>query len=84
LGPIDRATSLLPGSWLIYFEAAVTHLGLGDTEATLRKSQMASFDLDRITLMNRGDIIFLYTDGVYDGEDEEERQKLEQIFRDYK
>jgi len=45
---------------------------------------MASFDLDRITLMNRGDIIFLYTDGVYDGEDEEERQKLEQIFRDYK
>ena len=43
---------------------------------TLRKNQMASFDLDEITLMNRGDILFLYTDGVYDGEDDEERQEI--------
>jgi len=51
---------------------------------TLRKSQMTSFDSDQITLMNRGDIIFLYTDGVYDGDDEEQRQELEQIFRECK
>ncbi|MGB6688762.1 MAG: PP2C family protein-serine/threonine phosphatase [Terracidiphilus sp.] len=51
---------------------------------TLRKSQMTSFDSDQITLMNRGDIIFLYTDGVYDGDDEGERQELEQIFREYR
>lgn len=45
---------------------------------------MTPFDSDQITLMNRGDIIFLYTDGVYDGDDEGERQEIEQIFRDYK
>ena len=48
---------------------------------TLRKSQMTSFDSDQITLMNRGDIIFLYTDGVYDGDDDLERQQIEQIFK---
>jgi tetratricopeptide (TPR) repeat protein len=41
LGPLDRATRLLPGSWLIYFEAALTHLGLGDTEAALRQISYA-------------------------------------------
>ncbi|MGA8669807.1 MAG: PP2C family protein-serine/threonine phosphatase [Terracidiphilus sp.] len=51
---------------------------------TLRKSQMTSFDSDEITLMNRGDVIFLYTDGVYDGDDEVERQVIEQIFRENK
>jgi serine phosphatase RsbU (regulator of sigma subunit) len=51
---------------------------------TLRKSQMTSFDSDEITLMNRGDVIFLYTDGVYDGDDEVERRVIEQIFRENK
>jgi hypothetical protein len=51
---------------------------------TLRKSQMTSFGSDEITLMNRGDIIFLYTDGVYDGDDEAGRQELGQIFRENK
>jgi len=51
---------------------------------SLRKSQITSFDLDQVTLMNRGDIIFLYTDGVYDGEDGGESRELEQIFRNYK
>ena len=37
LGPLERATSLLPGSWLTYFEAALAHLGLGDTEAALKQ-----------------------------------------------
>jgi serine phosphatase RsbU (regulator of sigma subunit) len=50
----------------------------------LRKTQMISFDSDEITLMNRGDVLFLYTDGVYDGDDDEERQEIEQIFREYK
>ena len=48
----------------------------------LRKNQITSFDLDEITLMNRGDIIFLYTDGVYDGDDELARQEIEQIVRE--
>jgi serine phosphatase RsbU (regulator of sigma subunit) len=47
----------------------------------LRESQMTSSDLDEITLMNRGDIIFLYTDGVYDGEDDRERKEIEQIIQ---
>jgi serine phosphatase RsbU (regulator of sigma subunit) len=50
----------------------------------LRRSQMTSSDLDEITLMNRGDIIFLYTDGVYDGDDDGERQEIEEIFREHK
>jgi serine phosphatase RsbU (regulator of sigma subunit) len=51
---------------------------------TLRKSQMTSFDSDEITLMSRGDILFLYTDGVYDGDDDLERQQIEQIFQENK
>jgi serine phosphatase RsbU (regulator of sigma subunit) len=51
---------------------------------TLRKSQMASFDSDEITLMSPGDILFLYTDGVYDGDDEEDKMRIEQIFREHK
>jgi tetratricopeptide (TPR) repeat protein len=41
LAPLNRATSLLPGSWLIYFESALTHLGLGDTEAALKQISYA-------------------------------------------
>jgi len=51
---------------------------------TLRKSQMGSFDSDAITLMSPGDILFLYTDGVYDGDDEEDRARIEQVFREHK
>jgi len=50
----------------------------------LRPSQMTSFDMDEITLMSPGDIIFLYTDGVYDGEDEQIRQEIEQIIEEHK
>ena len=50
----------------------------------LRRSQMTSNDLDEITLMNRGDIIFLYTDGVYDGDDEAEKQEIEKIIQEHK
>ena len=48
LEPLDRAERLLPGSWLIYIEAALTHLGLGDAEAALRQISYA----DRFTEMN--------------------------------
>jgi len=51
---------------------------------TLRKSRMTSSDADEITLMNKGDIIFLYTDGIYDGDDLEERQRIEQLFQKHK
>ena len=38
-------------------------------------------DIAEITLMNPSDILFLYTDGVYDGSDEEERSTLEALMR---
>ena len=34
--------------------------------------------------MSPGDIIFLYTDGVYDGDDPQDRQEIEQIFQQCK
>jgi serine phosphatase RsbU (regulator of sigma subunit) len=36
-----------------------------------------------ITLMSPGDILFLYTDGVYDGSDKEERRQLESVMKDH-
>ncbi|HEY7353159.1 MAG TPA: PP2C family protein-serine/threonine phosphatase [Terriglobales bacterium] len=41
------------------------------------------FDIAEITLMSPGDILFLYTDGVYDGSDTDERQHLESVMRDH-
>jgi serine/threonine protein phosphatase PrpC len=41
-------------------------------------------DLREITLMSKGDIIFLYTDGVYDGTDEGDRHEIEQIIEQHK
>lgn len=41
LDPLDRAARLMPGSWLIYFEAALTHLGLGDAEAAMKQINYA-------------------------------------------
>ena len=38
-------------------------------------------DVAEITLMSQGDILFLYTDGVYDGSDNEERKQLEVVMR---
>jgi serine phosphatase RsbU (regulator of sigma subunit) len=45
---------------------------------------MNAADLAEITLMGRGDILFLYTDGVYDGSDEGERREFERIIREHK
>lgn len=54
------------------------------TSLRLRKSQMSSSDLSEITLMGRGDILFLYTDGVYDGSDERDRAEIERIVEKHK
>lgn len=48
------------------------------------RRQMDSSDLANITLMNRGDILFLHSDGIYDGVDEQDRTALEQIMRENK
>src|SRR3984957_11078530 len=44
----------------------------------LRRRLVSFTDVAEITLMSPGDIIFLYTDGVYDGGDEPDRRRLEQ------
>lgn len=48
-----------------------------------RKRRMASSDIGELTLMSRGDILFLYTDGVYDGSDEQEKAQIEQVIRQH-
>jgi len=48
----------------------------------LRPTQMTTADLDEITLMSSGEIIFLYTDGVFDGSGERDKEEIERIFRD--
>lgn len=48
-----------------------------------RQRRADSSDVAELTLMSPGDILFLYTDGVYDGSDKEERQQLENVMRDH-
>ena len=36
-----------------------------------------------ITLMSPGDILILYTDGVYDGSDQQGREQLEAVMREH-
>jgi len=49
----------------------------------LRSRRANSSDVAEITLMNPGDTLFLYTDGVYDGTDDEQRQQLEAVMREH-
>ena len=49
----------------------------------LRPREANSSNVAELTLMSPGDILFLYTDGVYDGSDEEEYQHLESVVRDH-
>jgi serine phosphatase RsbU (regulator of sigma subunit) len=49
----------------------------------LRPREANSSDVAEITLMSPGDILFLYTDGVYDGNDEEELRHLESVMREH-
>jgi serine phosphatase RsbU (regulator of sigma subunit) len=48
----------------------------------LRQREFESSDVAEITLMSPGDILVLYTDGVYDGSDTEARELLEAVMRD--
>lgn len=48
-----------------------------------RQREANSSDLAELTLMSPGDILFLYTDGVYDGSDIEERRQLEGVMREH-
>ena len=48
-----------------------------------RKRRVKSSDLAELTLMNTGDIFFLYTDGVYSGGDKDERLLLEEVMRQH-
>ena len=50
----------------------------------LRPHQINLSDVAEITLMGKGDILFLYTDGVYDGSDEDTRREIEQIISDHR
>jgi serine phosphatase RsbU (regulator of sigma subunit) len=49
----------------------------------LRKEEFTSSDVAEITLINPGDILVLYTDGVYDGSDDEGRAQLESLLREH-
>jgi serine phosphatase RsbU (regulator of sigma subunit) len=48
-----------------------------------RQKRADSSDVEDIALITPGDILFLYTDGVHDGSDEEERQLLEAVLREH-
>jgi serine phosphatase RsbU (regulator of sigma subunit) len=49
----------------------------------LRQKEFEASDVGEITLMSPGDILVLYTDGVYDGSDKQAREQLEAVLREY-
>jgi hypothetical protein len=51
---------------------------------TPRTRQINSSDVAEIRLMSSGDILLLYSDGVYDGTDEQDRLELERVVREHK
>ena len=51
--------------------------------ANYRKREINSSDLAEITLMSPGDILILYTDGVYDGSDRLAQAQLEAVMREH-
>jgi serine phosphatase RsbU (regulator of sigma subunit) len=50
---------------------------------SLRKREFKTADVAEIKLMSPGDMLVLYTDGVYDGVDQEARQQIEAILREH-
>jgi serine phosphatase RsbU (regulator of sigma subunit) len=50
----------------------------------LRERKMTASDITEITLMSPGDLLFLYTDGVYDGSDDQDRLLVEKVIREHK
>ncbi|HEY6467900.1 MAG TPA: PP2C family protein-serine/threonine phosphatase [Candidatus Acidoferrales bacterium] len=49
-----------------------------------RGNPPASADVGELTLMSPGDILFLYSDGVYDGYDKDERRQLENVMSEHR
>lgn len=49
----------------------------------LRKREFQPSDVAEITLMSPGDILVLYTDGVYDGGDEQALSRLERVMQEH-
>jgi serine phosphatase RsbU (regulator of sigma subunit) len=49
----------------------------------VRQKEFNTADLGEITLMSPGDIIVLYTDGVYDGSDRQGRKQVEAVMREH-
>jgi len=54
------------------------YLSLGSGQTLANSSNSAE-----LTLMSPGDTLFLYTDGVYDGSDKEERRQLQGVMTDH-
>jgi serine phosphatase RsbU (regulator of sigma subunit) len=50
---------------------------------SFRKREFSASDIAEITLINPGDILVLYTDGVYDGSDEAGRAQLQSILQEH-
>src|SRR3989475_7961149 len=48
-----------------------------------RQKEFDSSDVAEITLISPGDILVLYTDGVYDGSDKQARELLEAVLREH-
>ena len=48
-----------------------------------RSMALSSSDVAEITLMSPGDLLVLYTDGVYDGSDEQAREQLERVLHEH-
>jgi serine phosphatase RsbU (regulator of sigma subunit) len=48
-----------------------------------RQTEVDPSDLGEITLMSPGDILVVYTDGVYDGSDKQGRERLEAVIREH-
>ena len=53
------------------------------TSMHFRQKTVDYSDIADVTLINPGDILFLYTDGVYDGSDEEDRRRLQKLISDH-
>jgi len=51
---------------------------------TLRRKRMNLADVAEIALMSSGDILFLHSDGVYDGSNEQDRGQIEQVIVEHK
>jgi hypothetical protein len=47
------------------------------------EDRASAADVGEITLLSPGDILFLYTDGVYDGSDVQDRGNLEAVMREH-